>query len=71
MYVDDEFGDGICCDYGNGKVRIRDGAGRLIASSNGVFGYYTNLEFCVSDGLARLVGEGKDEPKETLGRKSK
>ncbi len=69
MYVDDAYGDGICCDFGNGKVRIRDENGSLIASSNGRFGTYTYLDFCVTDGLARFKGERKDEPKATSARK--
>ncbi len=71
MYIDDSFGDGICCDYGDGRVRIRDGAGRLVASSNGRFGYFTYLDFCVTNGSARLIRERKDEPKKTLARKIK
>lgn len=71
MYVDDSYGDGICCDYGRGKIVIKDSEGEDIRRSNGKFGSYIKLNFCVSDGLARFVGEVKDEPKENLGRKIK
>jgi len=71
MYVDDEFGDGICCEYGNGKASIKNSKGQVIIRSNGKFGYFTYLDFCVSDGLARTFGERKDEPKTHLGRKIK
>jgi hypothetical protein len=66
MYIDDAYGDGICCSEGNGKVRIRDGAGSLIASSNGDFGYFTNLDFCVTNGSARFMRERKDMPNKTV-----
>ena len=71
MYVDDDFGDGICCEYGNGGALIKDSNGKIIARANGRFGYYTYLDFCVSDGLARFVSERKDERKVSLGRKFK
>lgn len=69
MYIDDAYGDGICCEFGNGKARINDENGRAIATSNGRFGTYTYLDFCVTDGRARFEGERKDEPKANRARK--
>lgn len=59
--IDDSFGDGICCDVGNGKWKLfREGA--LINSSNGNFGYYEEYDFAV--GAARLSqpASRKDAP---------
>lgn len=69
IYVDDAYGDGICCEFGDGKLRIIDASGNVIASSNGRFGTFTYLDFCVDDGRARFAGERKDEPKASSARK--
>ncbi len=47
----DTYGDGICCDVGNGKWKLfKDDA--KIKSSNGKFGYWEEFDFTV--GAARL-----------------
>jgi len=49
----DEFGDGICCDFGAGKWVVNvDGS--AVASSDGVFGYWEEFDFAI--GAARLKG---------------
>ena len=61
LIMEDEFGDGICCDVGRGKWKLfRDGS--LIKSSNGRFGYYEEYDFTV--GAARLSkpASRKDTP---------
>jgi len=70
MYIDDAYGDGICCDYGYGKVWIRNANNRNIITSNGRFGTYTALDFCVDGSLPREGTERHDEPKEGLARKA-
>lgn len=47
----DEFGDGICCDYGDGFLELLNEEGDVVASSDGYFGEYTMVEFCISDGF--------------------
>ncbi len=47
----DEFGDGICCDYGDGFLELINEEGDVVASSDGYFGEYTIVEFCITDGF--------------------
>ena len=49
--IEDTYGDGICCDVGNGKWRLFVD-GTKIKSSNGKFGYWEEYDFTV--GAARL-----------------
>lgn len=47
--INDSYGDGICCSYGNGSYTIRDGNNAIIATG----GNFTNSateEFCVAGG---------------------
>jgi len=46
----DEYGDGICCYYGEGSFSLYDEDGFEIASSSGEFGYWDYLDFCIEDG---------------------
>lgn len=49
----DDYGDGICCDFGDGQWVVSvDGS--AIASSNGVFGFWEEFDFAI--GGARLSG---------------
>lgn len=46
--INDTYGDGICCSYGEGSYTVTDGTGSVLASG----GNYTTSEttnFCVSD----------------------
>jgi chitodextrinase len=42
----DSFGDGICCNYGEGKLTLFDSSGEEIARSNGRFGSRQRINFC-------------------------
>ena len=49
----DEYGDGICCDWGDGSWVVKvDGS--AVATSDGVFGYWEEFDFAI--GGARLSG---------------
>lgn len=49
--IEDEYGDGICCEYGRGNWRLfKDGT--RIKAANGRFGYWEEFTFAV--GSARL-----------------
>jgi len=51
--IEDEYGDGICCEYGNGNWRLfKDGT--RIKAANGRFGYWEEYNFAV--GAARMSG---------------
>ena len=60
-YVDDSYGDGICCDYGDGFVKLLDSSNSIIAQSDGYFGYYDELSFTVDNGQVYFKNENKDE----------
>ncbi len=59
LYIDDAYGDGICCDYGNGFLKVISG-GQVIGESDGYFGYYDVIEFCVDEEGARVTNQRKD-----------
>lgn len=50
VVVYDDYGDGICCFYGDGSFRLIDEDGNIIAESDGQFGYYDYLDFCAEGG---------------------
>jgi len=47
--INDSFGDGICCGYGNGSFSLRDNQNELIASG-GAFGANFSIIFCTQSG---------------------
>lgn len=54
----DSYGDGICCQYGDGTYRLEDGNGNILLNGTGDFGGIATNEFKVSDGsnpLATIV----------------
>lgn len=51
----DSFGDGICCEYGEGKLELLDSTGAVLASSNGGYGFADFIDFCVENGQFQLV----------------
>lgn len=44
--INDTYGDGICCGYGEGSLNITDNEGNSLISSNGEFGFQQVLTFC-------------------------
>jgi hypothetical protein len=44
----DSFGDGICCDYGEGYYQILDPSGNLILDGDGEFGDELSTDFCAT-----------------------
>ncbi len=68
-YIDDAYGDGICCDYGNGWAKILNSSNQLIALSDGNFGYYDYLTFTVDNGDVYFKSEDKDEKATNLVKK--
>ena len=42
----DTFGDGICCQFGQGGYQLTDAAGIVLVSSNGQFSNSESTEFC-------------------------
>jgi len=60
-YIDDSYGDGICCDYGNGWAKILNASNQVIAQSDGNFGSYDVLFFTVDNGVVSFKSEEKDQ----------
>lgn len=46
LTINDSFGDGICCAYGEGNLTVEDNQGNTIAFSNGQFGAQQVITFC-------------------------
>lgn len=44
----DDWGDGICCQYGQGSLQIVDGAGQVLGSHNGQFAGQASVNFCLT-----------------------
>jgi hypothetical protein len=64
--IEDWYGDGICCDYGRGSARIVDSNQNILAKSNGRFGFYDEIQFCIKNGVSRLGKQNKDVKSKTL-----
>ena len=69
MYVDDLYGDGICCDYGQGYFKLKDDRGIVIAESDGYFGSYDYLDICVDGGVSSFRTRKADPKSKKLARK--
>ena len=67
--IEDYYGDGMCCDYGEGSARIIDANGSTIVESDGRFGSYDVLNFCVDGTSTRLGKRERDAKKKNLARK--
>ena len=69
IYVDDSYGDGICCTYGSGSFELKDSNGNRVGYSNGNFGYYDYIDFCVTNNVVTFRDQQKDAPSATLAKK--
>jgi subtilisin family serine protease/chitodextrinase len=58
--INDSYGDGICCSYGNGSYTLTDGNGNVIVTG-GDFGSSENTPFCIS-GSGDTPGDGGAMP---------
>ncbi len=43
----DAYGDGICCQYGNGSFRVLDGNGAVLVDGTGIFSTSITSPFCI------------------------
>ncbi len=66
LVVYDEYGDGICCIYGDGGFQLLNSNGDILAASDGEFGEFEIIDFCVENGEFQLVGFRKAARKPTL-----
>jgi len=71
FFISDSFGDGICCDYGNGSFSFTDADGNVVANG-GEFGDFEAIDFCVNNGQVDVIEfRKKDKDFIELGQKSK
>ena len=60
LSIEDSYGDGMCCAYGNGGVKVLDNTGAVTISSNGQFGFFEDIDFCVVNTLVQGNGGDSD-----------
>jgi len=58
--ISDSYGDGICCEYGEGNWAIYDGQGDVISSSTGEFGDSETDQFCTDEASIDVIENGLD-----------
>jgi hypothetical protein len=61
--INDTYGDGICCSYGNGSYSVTDATGSL--ASGGSFGSSEATQFCVGGSTAPTCTDGIQNGDET------
>ncbi|WP_363322546.1 M43 family zinc metalloprotease [uncultured Tenacibaculum sp.] len=61
--INDSYGDGICCSYGNGSYSITDSSGSL--ASGGSFGSSESKQFCVGGSAPPTCSDGIQNGDET------
>jgi len=69
LELQDSYGDGICCDYGNGSAEILNAKGQRVAHLDGQFGTFDYVAFCVDGNGLRITKSNRDAKK--LNRASK
>ena len=67
--ITDSYGDGICCDYGQGSWSLEN-ANSAIYESNGNFGAYEGMYLCVQTGSVNGMKMNKDAKNTNLARKA-
>jgi hypothetical protein len=56
----DDYGDGICCDYGNGSFSITDNSDGTVLVSGGTFTVSITEEFCFVDPVITVTSTPAD-----------
>ena len=62
--INDAYGDGICCSYGNGSYNLKDASGNTLASG-GNFGSTDATTFCLGETNAPTCTDGVQNGDET------
>ena len=57
------------CDYGEGSFQITDSNENVIGSSDGFFGTYDVIDFCVENGDVNMTENRKDKKSLNLAKK--
>ena len=71
LVVKDSYGDGICCDYGDGSFLILDEEEDIFYESDGAFGYKEKVFFCIDLSYDKVDGLNveKDAKSTSLAKK--
>ncbi len=70
LVVRDSYGDGICCNYGDGTFSILDEDGSEFFYSDGNFGNRERVDFCIDSGQYRKGSSEKDAKATNLVQKA-
>ena len=49
LIMRDAYGDGLCCDYGNGWYRLENDLGEVLIESDGYYGFREVTWFCLDE----------------------
>ena len=69
LELQDAFGDGICCDYGDGSAKIVNPSGQTVVELDGRFGTFDYVGFCVDGDNLRIKNRKRDSKLKKLGKK--
>ena len=58
--IDDSYGDGLCCEFGDGNWSIYDGQGDAVSYGNGEFGDSETDQFCTDEASVEVIDSGHD-----------
>jgi chitodextrinase len=58
--IEDEYGDGICCEYGRGYYRLKRSNNTLIVGGNGQYGSFDEKSFCIGPNSSRQMASNTD-----------
>ncbi len=59
IIVDDSYGDGICCRYGDGYFQLSE-SNNVFGYAEGNFGYYSFMDFCIDSSQSRIKKKESD-----------
>lgn len=51
LTMHDAYGDGMCCEFGDGDFTLEDGSGTVVFDGNGAFTDETSTEICATVGI--------------------
>jgi lysyl endopeptidase len=57
--IDDSYGDGLCCEFGEGNWSIYDGQGDVVSYGNGEFGDSETDQFCTDEASVDEIDNGR------------
>ena len=66
--INDSYGDGICCGYGNGSYTLTDSEGNTLVSG-GAFGSSETSTFCITQNIVQTssqVSQSSDDAEENI-----